>query len=254
MELGSIQQANFQAKKTGGALPFNKTSQVHETHYKKVPWSFSEDGLIRSGDCLMLRNKKTNGWLALNTNDRSPGTEERYVLTTTSDANCGPVNRAVFKIIRCEESDMFGSDNIVRYGQKIRIESNPYAFRKALVLSSTPKGQNNYSPVSRLNEATMGAKGGFEGVWVIDTLDPNFRLERQGEPVKCTDPILIRHCSTSHYLASDNCRYANDFGGEKEVMCHSFAVLNRTQNLALEANGNITSDVPSKFQHDQNVW
>lgn len=96
----------------------------------------------------------------------------------------------------------------------------------------------------------MHANATFAGVWVIDTLDPNFRMERQGEPVKCGDPILIRHCSTSHYLGSDDKRYANDFGGEKEVMCHSFAIQNRTQNLALEATGNLTSDVPTKFQHD----
>lgn len=31
-------------------------------------------------------------------------------------------------------------------------------------------------------------------------------------------------------------------------------MLNRTQNLALEQNGAITGDVPTKFQQDQNVW
>jgi len=219
-----------------------------------VPWTHSSDGVIHSGDCLMIRNKKTNGWLALNTNDRCPGAEEKYMLTTTSEESIGPANRGMFKIVRVEDMDIFGSDDIVRYGQKVRIESNPYAFRKSLVLSSVPKGQNTYSPVSRNNEASMHANSTFAGVWIIDTLDPNFRMERQGEPVRCQDPILIRHCSTSHYLASDNCRYANDFGGEKEVMCHSFAIQNRTQNLALESNGNLTSDVPTKFQHDQNVW
>lgn len=88
----------------------------------------------------MMKNKKTNGWLALNTNDKCPGAEERYMCTTTADQGIGPINRAIFQIVRVEESDMFGSDNIVRYGQKIRIESNPYAFRKVLTLSSTPKG------------------------------------------------------------------------------------------------------------------
>lgn len=254
MELGTIQQADYNAKKTNGQLPFNKTSQAHETAYKKVPWTYSSDGLIHSGDCLMLKNKLTNGWLALNTNDKLPGTDERYMVTTTSDPTPVPVSRAVFKIVRHEASDIFGSDDILRYGQKVRIESNPYCFRKTLCLSSTPKSQSNYSPISRLNEANMHAASTFAGVWIIDTTDPNFRMERQGEPVACNDPILFRHCSSSHYLASDNKRYANDFGGEKEVMCHSFAILNRTQNLELEGKGSITSDVPTKFQHDQNVW
>ena len=108
-------------------------------HYKKVPWSHSADGLVRSGDCLMLKNKKTNGWLALNISDKCPGTDEKYMCTTTAEEGIGPANRAVFKIVRVEDMDVFGSDNIVRYGQKIRIESNPYAFKKPLQLSSEAK-------------------------------------------------------------------------------------------------------------------
>lgn len=30
--------------------------------------------------------------------------------------------------------------------------------------------------------------------------------------------------------------------------------MNKTQNLALERKGNITTDVPTRFQNDQNVW
>ena len=76
---------------------------MHETAYKKVPWTHSADGQIRSGDCLMLKNKKTNGWLAFNANEKCPGTEERYMCTTTADEGIGPANRAVFKIMRVEE-------------------------------------------------------------------------------------------------------------------------------------------------------
>ena len=82
--------------------------------------------------------------------------------------------------------------------------------------------------MSRLNEATMHGKSNYAGVWLVDAIDPNFRMEMQGEPVRVNEPVLFRHCSTSHYLGSDDKRYANDFGGEKEVMCHSFAILNRT--------------------------
>ena len=64
----------------------------------------------------MLRNAKTNGWLALNINDRLPGVEERYMLTTTADQGIGPANRAVFRIVKAEEVDIFGNDNIIRYG------------------------------------------------------------------------------------------------------------------------------------------
>jgi hypothetical protein len=142
---------------------------------------------------------------------------------------------------------MFGSDNIVRYGQKIKIEVNPYVFRKTLYVSSTPLSALAYSPESRKQEASAASNDIYANTWVVDSLDPNLRFEMQGEAIKMGEPILIRHCQTSHYLASDNVRHGNDFGGEWEVMCHSFASSNKTQNLQLEKTGAVTSDVPTRF-------
>lgn len=68
----------------------------------------------------------------------------------------------------------------------------------------------------------------YSGTWIIDSLDPNFRFERQGEPVMVGEPILIRHSATSHYLASDLVKIKNDFGTEYEVSVHSFASKNKS--------------------------
>lgn len=100
----------------------------------------------------------------------------------------------------------------------------------------------------------MAANKGYNNVWIIDHLDPNYRFEMQGQPVKPNEPILIRHASTSHYLGSDSATYKNDFGSEFEVMVNSFATKNRSQNLALEGQGKVTGDLPSKFQEDQNIF
>lgn len=100
----------------------------------------------------------------------------------------------------------------------------------------------------------MHAKKEYIGQWIVDSPDPNDRLERQGEPVTTATPILLRHCQTLHYLASDNVRYAKNYGGECEVMTHDFCGNFKTQNLALEKGGNLTTDVPTKFQQDQNHW
>ena len=72
--------------------------------------------------------------------------------------------------------------------------------------------------------------------------------------MQANDPILIRHCATSHYLASDLKKVKNEFGSENEVSVNSFATKNRSQNLALENKGMITGDLPTKFQEDQNVF
>lgn len=100
----------------------------------------------------------------------------------------------------------------------------------------------------------MNANESYNNIWVIEAVDPNTRLEKQGEPVRAGEPILIRHCHTQNFLASDCNVYKNQFGNEYEAMVNNFCMLNKTQNLALEKRGNITVDVPTKFQLDQNVF
>lgn len=100
----------------------------------------------------------------------------------------------------------------------------------------------------------MHACDSYNTQWIIDSFDPNDRFERQGEPVRAGEPILLRHCQTQHYFASNEVVEKNDFGQEYEVMTHDFCPHYKTQNLELEKKGNITVDVPTKFQQDQNVW
>jgi len=94
----------------------------------------------------------------------------------------------------------------------------------------------------------------FNTTWIIDHIDPNFRFEKQGSPIECNDPILIRHLSTNTYLSADINRIKNDFGVEFEVTVTNHSSKNKSQNLALEKDGRITGDIPTKFQEDQNIF
>ena len=234
-------------------MGFHTTLSKVEHSYKAVPWTHSADGLLHWGDSVMLRNKKVDGHLAADMGIRENNIDEAYRLNT-SVRKTGPISRNVFVLSRVEEADMFGSDSVIRFGQKVRIQANPWLFRKTLSLGSTPKSINVHSHISRLQEASLHANETFNTVWVIDSFDPNDRFERQGEAVRSGEPILFRHCHTQAYLASDAVKEKNDFGTEYEVSCHSFSSQNKTQNLALEKKGQITTDVPTRFQQDQNVW
>ena len=117
-----------------------------------------------------------------------------------------------------------------------------------MMVGSTPKSQNVYSSVTKMQECTMHACDSYNTQFVIDSYDPNDRFERQGQPIKAGEPILIRHCQTSHYIASDTVVEKNDFGSEYEMMCKNFAAQFKTQNLELEKKGNITTDVPTRYQ------
>lgn len=189
--------------------------------------------------------------------DKVPNVEESYMITSTSRGqNPGPMTRSVFSIARVDKVDMFGSDQYVRYGQKLRIEANSYLFRKKLSLSSYKISPTVCAPVSAKQLACMTAtKTDANGVWIVDHIDPNVRFEMQGEVVKSGEPILLRHVQTAVYLGADSkSKYKNDFGSENEVHCHNHSTKNKSQNLALENEGRLTSDVPTKFQEDYNVF
>jgi len=100
----------------------------------------------------------------------------------------------------------------------------------------------------------MHTKLSYDTVWTIEHIDPNKRFAMKSQPVEANAPVIIEHCGTSHLLASDLIEYRNDFGIEYEVCVHSYATLNKSQSLALEKEGKLTRDLPTKFQQDQNIW
>lgn len=81
----------------------------------------------------MLMNKQTNGFLVFDMSDRITSHDEAYACTSRDDKEMGPSARSVFIIRRAEPS---GGDTIIKYGQKIKLESNPYILNKPLYLNS----------------------------------------------------------------------------------------------------------------------
>jgi len=97
----------------------------------------------------MVQSQQTEGWLVMDCGDKIPNVEEAFSITCTgAGQNPGPMTRSVFKLIRVDDMDIFGSDELIRYGQKIKFESNPYLYRKKLQLSSYRKSHNVCAPIS----------------------------------------------------------------------------------------------------------
>ena len=68
----------------------------------------------------------------------------------------------------------------------------------------------------------------YATVWKLVHIDPNRRIGTVGESVMANEQVLIEHCGTSHYLASDTLEYRNDFGTEYEVCVHSYSTNNKS--------------------------
>ncbi len=172
--------------------------------------------------------------------DRITAPDEAYAVTTT-DKELGPVARSMLILKRYDEAD--GSpDNIVRYGQKIQLPANPYISAKPLYLHSNPVSPQSFARFSRNQEVCLIVKNIYNTVWKIAHADPNLRIPTQGQPLVANEPIILEHCATAHFLASDKLNYRNDFGTEYEVCVHSYATANKTQQLTLEKVGKLTKD------------
>lgn len=64
--------------------------------------------------------------------DRITSHDEAYACTTT-DKEIGPCARSVFVIKKAEQT----GDSIIRYGEKVKFESNPYIYNKTIYLHSS---------------------------------------------------------------------------------------------------------------------
>ena len=83
--------------------------------------------------------------------------------------------RSVFILERVDLNDGF-KDNVIHYGQKLRIRINPLLLNKPIYLYSEPSSINRFSKVSRLQEVIFMLKNNYNTVWVIEHTDPNQRL------------------------------------------------------------------------------
>ena len=70
------------------------------------------------------------------------------------------------------------------------------------------------SKFSRNQEVSVTSDLSSSSIWVIEHIDPKKRFDSVGCPVQCSEEILIKHCITGQWLASDTVPYINDFGKE----------------------------------------
>jgi hypothetical protein len=122
LELETIKRTNYQMKKTNGQMAFAKTLSKYQQSYKQVPWSFSPDGNLKWGSAVMIQSAQTEGWLVVDVGDKVPNVNLSYSVTSTGKGqNPGPMTRSIFKLMRQDGEDVFGHDECIKYGQKVRI-------------------------------------------------------------------------------------------------------------------------------------
>lgn len=124
MSLLFFRGIDYAQRKSNQTLDFHKTFSRVSQQSKKVTWTYaSKDQSLRDGYHVIITNKKVQGYVVADLSTKALGIDEAYIPTTTPN-HPGPVARSVFVIRKAEKADMFGSDDIIRYGQKVKIEVN----------------------------------------------------------------------------------------------------------------------------------
>lgn len=96
------------------------------------------------------------------------------------------------------------------------------------------------SKFSRFQEVSVTADLSSNTLWTIEHFDPKIRFDGKGAEVVSGEVLLIKHCTTGQWLASDKVTYINNFGKEFEVYGKSWFTNNKTQNLISEKVGHIS--------------
>ncbi len=113
----------------------------------------------------------------------------------------------------------------------------------------------NQAPLSKKQEVFLAAQSSGDTVWCVEASTPTERFKCQGNQVRHSCPLLLKHVQTQQWLASDKgLNSKSPFGREQEVYAHSHLLLNKTQNLMSEREGRTTSQNVLRNQGLQNVW
>ena len=82
----------------------------------------------------MVLNKKTEGFLVFDMGDKITTHDEAYASTTSKKAKT-PSARNIFVLTKGEDDDEY-DDDVIHYGQKIRIQANKFMTGKNFYLHS----------------------------------------------------------------------------------------------------------------------
>jgi len=233
MELEAAKLKNYLMKKERGMLQCSQAEERFAHALQTVALEpTNNDGYVHFGDTLMLFNQATDGCLACDPQEAL--SDETFASTSTWYTEPCARNTFVMKrwTGRGDKKDaMFDfKDDVVHFGQKIQLMCNPQLVGgQQTFLASAPRTPTSYSRYSRNQEVCITTAQGWNTVWEVQYLDPQFKMEMEGQAVPTNAPIALVHCGTHQHLASDVIKYKNDFGTEYEMFCKTFSDVEKGQ-------------------------
>lgn len=220
-----------------------------------------QDEYVHFGDVFQLENLSTGAVVSVDVENKDPRAAENSCAVSASfitDA-CARNTFTVEKYNPPASAvlTMTYDDDVLHYGQKVKLVSNPAALgaegTKPLKLKSYPIGQTHFAKFSRFCEVVASANDSYECVFQVLTPDPTKRLVSEGVPVMQGAPIVLLHCQTNQCLSVEGHALMNDFGKELEVCGHTSVSAGTSFVMEGMAHGKPTSMV-TKAPQDSNLF
>uniref|UniRef100_A0A383WB84 Uncharacterized protein n=1 Tax=Tetradesmus obliquus TaxID=3088 RepID=A0A383WB84_TETOB len=228
-----------------------------------------DDPYVHFGDIVQLLHVNTGCLLAVDVEDKDTRPGELACAASATQVLQEPVARNTFLITKYIPSkptplEQQWADDVLRYGQRIRLLANPMAQgepldaaggEQPLALYSQPLSVSCAAKLSRQQLVGFTWKAaGFDSVWQVQPLSPADQLACEGVEVAAGAPLLLVHCATAKPLnLEEAAKRPADFGVELEVSAN--AVTSSGKQLALEhaARGETTRTLP-KPHLSSNRW
>lgn len=206
---------NFEKKAASGSLALRKQQVKVMRSTESVPHTYSDDGLIRFGDAVMLRHNLTNAILACDVFERVEPLLEQY-LVSGSMGSAAPVARNVFRIVRppahlrgIEDDD---NDPVLRIGQafclacneSLLVSPDSNVLAPTLYLCSIKKNERTATRRSNRQMVYMSPKNDADSVWVTALPSRGHKnashrflsIGRPGASIVYRPPSIV-HCLSS---------------------------------------------------------
>jgi len=251
-ELSETTQNNFLYKRETGLLKLDAYHQRMSEALAPVDLKpLSSDGLIRLGDVVQIFSSVSDSAVSCDQYDKDARVGESACAVTCQPRGEGrPCARNTFTLSkyvpeRPSVSDLDFGDDVLRYGQKIRVHMSPdYSRGEQWQLFSRMVCTTHYAKHTRHQLVGMTTRRGYETVWQVVTPNPEERIVSEGIEVTAGAPVNLIHCATNTALHLEDVVYENDFGRELEVSAHTAHGHNKRNNCQLDSTGSIRAAVP----------
>lgn len=231
--LSEAKLKEFRSNSSGGSLHLRKQQNKLTKCLQLVPHSYSNDGLLRFGDTVILKHIATDRTFACDPYEDIFPNLQKFLVTASQDQR--PTARNTFRILRppinLQGPEDDPDDEILKYGQafllacndSLLVSSDGSSLAPNLYLSSALKNERTSTKVTNKQSVYMTARVDGGTIWLVTKpskgkISAAERFVSIGTPVNIDEPFILNHRSTNSFLTvNPNQTDLTDFGLDLEV-------------------------------------